>query len=122
MGYRPGAYCTVWQVQPYPNFTKVRVSISRKNRETGQYEQDFSGFVMMVSQANAKAQRLKERDRIKLGDIDVTTTFNKEQNKEYVNYKCFDFEMADDPGQQPGTTARVDANPVEGDVEEDVPF
>jgi len=98
------------------------VSTSRKNKDTGEYEQDFSGYVMMIGQAHAKAQKLKEGDRIKLGDVDVTTTYDKERKKEYVNYKCFDFEMADAPQNQ--GSSHVDANPVEGDndVDEEVPF
>lgn len=120
MGFRNGAFCKCWSVEPGKgNFTKVRMSVSRKNRDTGVYEQDFSGFVMMIGQAHAKAQKLKEGDRIKLGDVDVTTTYDKERSREYVNYKCFDFEMADDtpaPSQQ-----QVDSNPVEGD-EDETPF
>lgn len=76
----------------------------------------------MIGQANAKAQKLKERDRIKLGDVDVTTTYDKERGKEYVNYKCFDFEMADEPSQN-RASRNVDSNPVEGDSDvEDTPF
>ena len=121
MGFRLGSYATCWGVEPRGNWTKVRLSVSRKNKDTGEYEQDFSGFVMMIGQANAKAQRLKERDRIKLGDVDVTTSYDKEHNKEYINYKCFDFEMADAPQNQAGD--RVDVNPAEGDDEtEELPF
>lgn len=77
---------------------------------------------MMIGRANAKAQKLKERDRIKLGDVDVTTTYDKERGKEYVNYKCFDFEMADEPSQN-RASRNVDSNPVEGDSDvEDTPF
>ena len=117
----------------------MRLNISRKNKDTGEYEQDFSGYVMMIGTANAKAQRLHEKDRIRLGDVDVTTTYNKEQQKEYVNYKCFDFEMADDyfasnpqgggGGRASGGAGRsprrgYDSNPVDGgeDTEEQLPF
>ena len=40
------------------------MSTSRKNKETDTYEQDFSGYVMMLGHAHAKAQKLRERDRI----------------------------------------------------------
>lgn len=136
MGFRSNAIATIWDVDPKERFTKVRLNVSRKNRDTGEYEQDFSGFVMMVGAANAKAQRLKERDRIRLGDVDVTTTYNKEQQKEYVNYKCFDFEMADEyfsrMAQNGGSargnarsTAAMDGGPESGpdpDDEEELPF
>ena len=125
VGFRNSAYCKCWEVRPgQGNFTKVRLSTSRKNKDTGEYEQDFSGYVMMIGQAHAKSQKLKEGDRIRLGDVDVTTTYNKEQKKEYVNYKCFDFSMADDNVGQSANAGRVDANPVEGDndVDEEPPF
>lgn len=131
IGFRTGGIATIWQVDPKERFTKVRLNVSRKNRDTGEYEQDFSGYVMMVGAANAKAQRLKERDRIRLGDVDVTTTYNRDQQKEYVNYKCFDFEMADEyfsrVNQENGAAGRAhDANPVESGPEpeedEELPF
>lgn len=125
MGFRPQAYATCWSIEPGKgNFTKVRLSISRKNKETNEYEQDFSGFVMMIGHAHAKAQKLRERDRIRLGDVDVTTTYDRERNREYVNYKCFDFDMADDVAGQNTTPRRADSNPIDGgeDIDEDPPF
>lgn len=125
MSFRTGAFCTCWEVIPGKgNFTKVRMSNGRTNKDTGLYEQDFSGYVMMIGQAHAKAQKLKDRDRIRLGDVEVTTTYDKERGKEYVNYKCFDFEMADNFQGQRGAAGPVEANPVEGDndAEEEAPF
>lgn len=46
MGFRDNAYATVWDVQPMSEaMTKARISTSRKNQKTDEYEQDFSGFV-----------------------------------------------------------------------------
>ena len=43
MGFRTGAYAKVWEVTPMSDTsTKVRMSVSRKNKQTGEYEQDFS--------------------------------------------------------------------------------
>ena len=42
MGFRTGAYAKVWEVTPMSDTsTKVRMSVSRKNKQTGEYEQDF---------------------------------------------------------------------------------
>lgn len=100
MGFKTGAYATVWSVESKtPNVTKVRISISRKDKMTGQYVQSFSGFVGFCgSSAAGRALKLRERDRIKLLDVDVTNTYDKETRKEYTNYNCYDFEMADAPG------------------------
>ena len=108
MGFRTGAYATCFGVEPGKgNFTKVRLSISKKNKETGQYEQDFSGYCTFIGNAHALATRLKERDRIKLGDIDVSNTYDKEAKKEYVNYKVFSFEIVS--GAPDGTVGHQEA-------------
>jgi len=47
MGFRQGAYATVWEVESITDtMTKARISVSRKNKDTDQYEQDFGGFVI----------------------------------------------------------------------------
>lgn len=94
MSFRSGGYATVWDVQPVRNtVTKVRVSSSRKNKDTGEYEQDFSGFVSFLGTAAAgDAAKLKPRDRIKFGDVEVRNTYDKEKKVTYWNCNCFSFE------------------------------
>lgn len=126
-GFRQNSFATCWSIEPHERFTKVRLSISRKNKETGEFEQDFSGFVMMIGQAHAKAQKLRERDRIRLGEVDVTTTYRKDLGKEFVDYKCFDFTMADEyeVGGARSPSSPPPQNPAEGDnpaEEEQLPF
>lgn len=127
-GFRSGAFATCWSVeQGKGNFTNVRLSISRKNKDTDQYEDEFSGFCMFIGEARAKAERLKERDRIKLGDVDVTRRYDRERQKEYYTFKVFSFEMADAPGSgsghggysAPPASNPVDSNPVDSD---ELPF
>jgi len=126
MGFRTGAYGTVFGVEPGKgNFTKVRLSISRKNKDTGAFEQDFSGFCTFIGNAHALASRLKERDRIKLGDVDVSNSYDKESKKEYVNYKVFSFEIVNGTGGQATKTeaAQQEDNPAEGENDPDkIPF
>lgn len=121
MGFRNGAFASVWSVEPGKgNFTKVRLSISRKNKD-GQYEQDFAGYCTFISQAHAKAARLKEKDRIKLGDVDVSNSYDKDKQKEYVNFKVFDFEMADAVDSAKPAGGQVASNPIEGENDEGEP-
>ena len=55
MGFRTGAYAKVWEVTPISDLsTKIRISVSRKNKQTQAYEQDFSGFVLCIGSAAAK--------------------------------------------------------------------
>lgn len=124
MGFRTGAYAKVWEVKPvFDTNTKCRISISRKNKD-GEYEQDFSGFVAFVGTAAAKkAACLKEGDRIKLGDVDMTTKYDKEKETTYYNFKCFSFEMADEAGNKPNPTTPDEAIVDGGEVEDDrLPF
>lgn len=95
MGFRTGAYAKVWEATPMSDTsTKVRMSVSRKNKQSGEYEQDFSGFVLAIGTAAAhKAAGLKEGDRIKLGDVDVSTKYDREKKVTYTNFKMFSFDV-----------------------------
>lgn len=118
MGFRTGAFAKVWEVSPVSDSsTKVRLSVSRKNKQTDQYEQEFSGFVLAIGTATAsKALKLKEGDRIKLGDVDVTTKYDKDKKATYTNFKMFSFEDVNGNSSQPDMT---DPQPTVDDGEFD---
>lgn len=125
MGFRNGSYATVWSVESISDTnTKVRISISRKNKQTDEYEQEFSGYVNFYGTAIAKkAACLKEKDRIKLGDVDVTTKYNAEKKVTYTNYKCFSFEVVDDsPDKSEGEAESFAADTVNEENENKLPF
>lgn len=126
MGFRKDSFATIWSVEPTSNtLTKARISISRKNRQTGEYENDFGGFVSFVGTAAAqKAANLKERDRIKLGDVDVTNRYDKERNTTFTNFKIFSFEMADGAqSQQSKSTTEPQPHVDDGEIDDDrLPF
>lgn len=94
MGFRTGAYAMVWSVEPKTDtWTKARISISRKNKGTDEYEQDFSGFVDFSGTAAAKkAASLKPESRIKLGDVDVTNKYDAKAGTTYTNFRIWSFE------------------------------
>lgn len=85
----------MWSVDPVSDVqTKARISISRKDKQTGEYTDDFSGFVSFFGTAAAKkAASLKERDRIKLGDVDVRTHYNKARNTTFYNFNIYSFDI-----------------------------
>lgn len=126
MGFRKDSFATIWSVEPMSDtLTKARISISRKNRQTGEYENDFGGFVSFVGTAAAKkAASLKERDRIKLGDVDVTNRYDKEKNATFTNFKIFSFEMTDAPqNQQTRATTEPQPNVDDGEIDDNrLPF
>lgn len=121
MGFRKDSFATIWSVEPTSDtLTKARISISHKNRQTGEYENDFGGFVSFVGTAAAKkAASLKERDRIKLGDVDVTNRYDKEKNVTYTNFKVFSFEMADGTqAQQSKSTTEPQPHVDDGEIDD----
>lgn len=127
MGFRVNSYAKVWEVKPVTdNKTKIRISISRKDKQSGEYIQDFSGFVDCIgTNTAAKALRLKEGDRIKLGDVDVTTRYDKEKNVTYTNYAMFNFEMDGEESAAPAKQPANEPQPAacEGEVDDDrLPF
>lgn len=106
--------------------TKLRISVSRKNKQTDEYEQDFSGFVVCYGTAAAsKAAALSQGDRIKIGDCDVSTKYDAAKKVTYTNFKLFSFEKAD--GESKGSASQAQGSrpkPAvdEGEVEADLPF
>ena len=115
MGFRNEGYATVWSTEKISDgVTKVRISTSRKNKDTNEYEQDFSGFVRFVGRGvAARALALHEKDRIKLGKVEVTTTYNKEKKTEYINYTCFEFEEVTSNNSS-NSSGGSSSNPVDG--------
>ena len=114
MGFRTGAWAKVWEVTPMSDTsTKVRISVNRKNKQSGEYEQDFSGFVLAIGTAAAhKAAGLKEGDRIKLGDVDVSTKYDKDKKITYTNFKMFSFEAE---GESSGSSSSSRSAPPPDD-------
>lgn len=129
MGFRQGSYCTVWSTEVVSDtLVKGRISVSRKNKNTGEYETDFNGFVSFVgTTAAGKAAALKERDRIRLGDVDVTNKYDKEKNVTYTNCKIFSFEKQDENSGNFGAGQPATPKPSkavdDGEIDDaDLPF
>lgn len=96
MGFKQGAFAKVWKVEDKGNYHVAQMSTSKKNKQTDQYETDFSNnFVRLIGTAHTQAATLKDGDRIKIGNCDVSNKYDKEKQKEYTNYCIFSYEMAD---------------------------
>ena len=123
MGFHTGAYAKVWEVKPVGDtLTTLRISISRKNKQTGEYEQDFSGFVSFCGTSNAaRAAALQEGCRIKLGDCDVSTRYVKEKDTSYTNFRVFGFEELDEEasggGKKSGAATKPKSRKARSDPE-----
>lgn len=121
MAFRNNSFATVWEVKPSAHYTDVRLSTSRKNKQTGEYETDFSGFVRFIGDAHRMAAGLKQRDRIKLDEVACTNQYVKEKNTTYHNFQCFAFEPADSLQSRPMDNDNPAAIPA-GVTEEELPF
>ncbi len=110
MGFRNNTFATVWEVKSVSNtMTRARISISKKNKNTGEYEQDFGGWVAFIGTGCAgKAARLKERDKIRILEVDVDNRYVKEKQTTYTNFKIFAFEAPNEIDTNSGlsSTAR----------------
>lgn len=115
-----GSFATVWSVDPRSDsLVRGRISINKKNKQTNEYEEDFSGFVSFIgTYAAKKAANLKERDRIKLLRVDVSTKYDKEKNRTYTNYNIFDFNVVGSENVNPARKDPINAVD-DGEVEPD---
>lgn len=119
MGFRNGSYATVWSVEKRGNLFTVNLSTSRKNRETGEYETDFSDYVLFVGKAGDGAARLNRGDRIKIGDCEATTRYNQDTKQKYHNYAVFSFEPVQNRSESRQTNVTQQTNQPQVD---DDPF
>lgn len=93
MGFRTGAYAKVWAVENKGNYSVVELSTSKKNKTTNEYETDFSGkFVRFIGTAHNQVQGMTKGTSIKLGNVEVTNSYNKETKTAYTNFLVFSFE------------------------------
>lgn len=95
MGFKQDArFVKVWEVENKGNYHIVSLTSSKKNKDTNEYETDFSSkFVRFVGTAHEMAKSLKRGDAIKLGSCEVTNKYDKEKNTTYTNYVVYSFEF-----------------------------
>lgn len=125
-----GGFVRVWAIEDKGRFATGRVSASRKNQDTGEYDTNFQdGYVSFVGSAYNKIKNINIPEKgvtIKIFSCDVTNKYVQEKQKLYVNYTIFDFEIPDWNGGNNNQNAMVnnsskpDADSVIPDVPEDV--
>ena len=122
MGFNKGSYAKVWDVEPKSDtLTRLRISTSKKNKQTDQYEQDFSDYVACVGTACAsKAARLSKGDKIRIGDSDVTNRYDKDKKMTYYNFKMFNFEVESGSSANNNTEPQPEVD--DGEVDSRLPF
>ncbi len=105
MGFRSNTYAKVWEIKDNGNYADVRIGISRKNRQTEQYEQDFGGYVRFIGSAYEGVKKVGQGGTVRLGEVDVTNSYDKEKKVTYTNFKVFS--LAADGGAAPAPSPAV---------------
>lgn len=107
MGFSNGSYCKIKEVvEKQPNYTVCKVTITKKNKLTNEYELRFSAHCRFVGDAH-KSVPLKDQ-RIKITSCDVTNCYkDKDGNLQFnknPQYVVFGYELQeskDTPTPQP---------------------
>ncbi|WP_143322665.1 hypothetical protein [Clostridium sp. HBUAS56010] len=104
MGFRSGAYSKIWSIEKGKgNYYVADMSTSKKMKDRNgneiqengktKYETDWSNkFVRLVGTAAKQAESLKSGDSVKIESCEVTSKYDKEKGKEFVNYVIFAFD------------------------------
>lgn len=122
MGFKQDArFVKVWEVENKGNYHIVSLSTSKKNKETNEYETDFSNkFVRFIGTAHTLAANLKKGDTIKLGSCEVTNKYDKEKNITYTNYLVYSFEKEGSNSNTNQSSPKNDFEEIE--TEDELPF
>ena len=107
--FSAGSYAKIWEIKAInANYSDIRISTSKKDKETGEYKQDFGGYVRMVGQAHKAMETLKESDSFKIIRCGVENHYNKEKKTTYNTFVIFEVEAdnvqtssAEDPAENP---------------------
>jgi len=143
MGFYKDNIGTIWSVEDKGKFSTAQITTGKKNKDTGEFEQDFNGFVTMIGTAHEKAKALqipeKKGVKIRFSNGDVTTNYVPDKKITYTNYKLFSFhtvewdnntgKWVDNDDEAPAPTAKKSASKPkakpkaeEDDDEDDLPF
>lgn len=119
MGFRTGAYATIWETKNVNGRVDAKMSTNRKQQD-GTYKQDWNGWVRLYGEAT-KLDGAPARTRIRLGDIDVTNNYDKAKGVTYTNYIMYSYSDVDAQTNQPKQVNRKPA-PVVSDDPDAMPF
>lgn len=108
MGFRQGAFARIWSVNDEGKYSTANITISRKNKETGEYTTEFAdGYVKLVKDAHeaAKGLGLPTREEvaskrssgvgIQISGCDVTNNYSAKDKRMYTNYVIYGFTLPD---------------------------
>jgi hypothetical protein len=116
-------YVTIWEVENKGNYSLVKMSSSRKDKDSGEYKNSNWSFIRFVGDAHKKAGLLEKQTRIVLKGAGMSSEpYMKDGEKQYPkNPQIVVFNW-----EYPETVSRTDTmdNPpmVAGIEDEENPF
>lgn len=97
MGFRKGAYARVWEAENKGKYSVANISVSKKNKETNEYETEFQNkFVRVVGTAHKQLDSMTLPATVRIGDCDVTNKYVPDKKTTYTNYVVYNFEDNED--------------------------
>lgn len=116
MGFSNGSYAKIWKIN-IPEGAKrasVNITISRKDKATGEYKTVFSGFVNFVGEAFNKVKSMQSGSRVRLTETDVESKYDKEKDRTSYFFTVWNFEELDNSNANstvaPATTSNDDGD------------
>ena len=91
------SYAKIKEVEDKGNYSVCKISISKKNKQSGKYETDFVGKVRFVGQSYL--QRPLKDQKIKITSCGVSNCYVKDDKLEFLNiptYTVFAYELQED--------------------------
>ena len=91
------SYAKIKEVEDKGNYSVCKISISKKNKQSGKYETDFVGKVRFVGQSHL--QRPLKDQKIKITSCGVSNCYVKDDKLEFLNiptYTVFAYELQED--------------------------
>lgn len=107
-------YAKIKSVEVKENYSVCKISISKKNKQSGKYETDFVGKVSFVG--NAHNQRPLSDQRIKITSFGVSNCYTKDDKLEFLQspkFVVFGYELQDNNGAtQPAPTFELNNDDI----------
>lgn len=116
MGFRQadsegrGGFARVWSVDNKGNYSVCKLSTSKKRKDGDGYDTDFQdGFVRFIGSAHEKINSMNVTEKgvsIQITACEVTTPYDTEKKKGFVNYAVFAFDVPEGNGSGSTSTAK----------------
>lgn len=140
MGFYKDNIGTIWSIEDKGKFSTAHITCARKDKDTGEFKQEFNGFVTLSGTAYEKGKTLQiPKDKgviIRFGNGNVITNYVAEKNTTYTNYKLYSFhtvkwdrnagKWVDDEDEKTTAkgkkTTRTQPKQVETEDDDELPF